>query len=55
MVEDHGMGLLKQLNDRASELKKIDKQRDDMSREQQSKHRINIGLFLYHQDSEQDK
>jgi len=50
MVEEKGMILLKQINDRASELKKIDSQKEDVAKVKQ---RINIGLYLYHQQSEE--
>lgn len=51
IVNEHGMSLLKQLNDRASELKKIDSSRKDED-DKQTKQRINIGLYLYHQPSD---
>jgi hypothetical protein len=51
MVEENGMCLLKQLNDRASELKQVDQQKEvDQSSPTQ---RINIGLYLYHQNIEE--
>ena len=51
LVNDHGMSLLKSLNDRASELSKIDAKREDVLTDR----RINIGLYLYHQSSEKIK
>ena len=50
IVEEHGMQLLKQLNNRASELKQLDSQREEG--QQQPEQRINIGLYLYHQNTE---
>jgi len=50
MVEEHGMNFLKKLNARASELKLIDQQNKNLQAE--SKRRINIGLYLFHQDKE---
>ena len=50
MVEEHGMVLLKKLNDRASALEKLDKERE--GDESLSTQRINIGLYLYHQHLE---
>jgi len=52
MVDEHGMNFLKKLNDRASELKQIDSQRE--LQEGQSKQRINIGLFLYHKNTDEE-
>lgn len=51
MVEENGMSLLKQLNDRASELKQLDKQKE--ADQPSSMQRINIGLYLYHQNTEE--
>lgn len=50
MVAEHGMSFLKKLNQRASELKQADEQRQDDTK--LSKQRINIGLYLFHQDKE---
>ena len=50
MVEEHGMVLLKKLNDRASALEKLDKERE--GEESPATQRINIGLYLYHQHLE---
>jgi len=44
MVIEHGMDLLKKLNDRASQLKQIDENKKC------TKQRINMGLYVYHQD-----
>lgn len=43
-VNENGMNLLKKINQRAAELKQQDK------RKSSSKQRINIGLYLYHQN-----
>lgn len=47
LVREHGMQLLKKLNSRAASLKKNDVVGSGR------KHRINIGLYLYHQDKDQ--
>jgi len=51
MVAEQGMSFLKQLNDRASALKQLDQQKKDVKA--QGKKRINIGLYLFHQDADE--
>ncbi|MEE9326361.1 MAG: DUF6502 family protein [Cocleimonas sp.] len=49
LVEEQGMNTLKVINQRASELKRKDKEKH------RGKQRINIGLYLYHEENSKDK
>ena len=49
LAQKHAMELLVKLNERASQLKKQDTDKDG------AKHRINIGVYLYHEEKNRNK